>query len=250
MVTRTFATEEFRKKVEGHRQRLRDKFLAHGLNKFTDEEILELLLTLGTPRRDCKEIARRALASFGSLRCVLEAGLPELQAVPGIGPKNALGLKLIHEVGRKFLEERLIERDFLTSSRQVFEYLHHSMRDLKREVFKVIFLNSRNQVLAVEDMFEGSISSSAVYPREVIQRSLHHNASTLVFAHNHASGDVLPSRQDKRITRDLVFVARVMGIRVLDHIIVGSNNDYFSFAEAGLIKEYERLYVVAQENGD
>jgi len=243
------ASEERRKRAEGHRQRLRDKFLAHGLGKFTDEEMLELLLTLGTPRRDCKEIARRALKGFGSLRLVLEADLAELQAIEGIGPKNAFGLKLIHEVGRKFLEERLIERDYLTSSRQVFEYLHHAMRDLKREVFKVIFLNSRNQVLAVEDLFEGSLTSSAVYPREVIQRSLHHNASTLVFAHNHASGDILPSRQDKLVTRDLVFVARVMGMRVLDHIIVGSDNDYFSFAETGLIKEYERLYLVAQEAG-
>lgn len=242
-------TEVGRNRAAGHRQRLRDKFLAHGLAKFTDEEILELLLTLGTPRRDCKQIARAALKTFGSLRLVLEADLKQLQAVPGIGPKNAFGLKLIHEVGRKFLEERLIERDYLTSSRQVFDYLHHSMRDLKREVFKVIFLNSRNQVLAVEDLFEGSLTSSVVYPREVIQRALHHNASTLVFAHNHSSGDILPSRQDKRVTRDLVFVARVMGMRVLDHIIVGANNDYFSFAETGLIKEYERLYIVAQENG-
>jgi DNA repair protein RadC len=242
--------EELRRKAAGHRQRLRDKFLAHGLAKFTDEEIMELLLTLGTPRRDCKQIAREALKTFGGLRRVLEAELAELQAVPGIGPKNAFGLKLIHEVGRKFLEERLIERDYLTSSRQVFEYLHHSMRDLKREVFKVIFLNSRNQVLAVEDMFEGSLTSSAVYPREVVLRALHHQASTLVFAHNHSSGDILPSRQDKRVTRDLVFVSRVMGMRVLDHIIVGSNNDYFSFAETGLIKEYERLYIVAQEAGE
>jgi DNA repair protein RadC len=249
MVTGASASHPSQRKAAGHRQRLRDKFLAHGLAKFTDEELLELLLTLGTPRRDCKEIARGALKTFGSLRQVLEADLSALQAVQGIGPNNAFGLKLIHEVGRKFLEERLIERDYLTSSRQVFEYLHHSMRDLKREVFKVIFLNSRNQVLAVEDLFEGSLTSSAIYPREVIQRSLHHNASTLVFAHNHASGDILPSRQDKKATRDLVFVARVMGMRVLDHIIVGSNNDYFSFAETGLIKEYERLYAVAQEAG-
>ncbi|MFH0809447.1 MAG: DNA repair protein RadC [Pseudomonadota bacterium] len=194
-------------------------------------------------------MAREALKTLGSLRLVLDAQLEQLQAIKGIGPRNAFGLKLIHEVGRKFLQERLIERDYLLSSRQVFEYLYHSMRDLKREVFKVLFLNSRNQVLAVEDMFEGSLTSSAVYPREVVQRALHHHASTLVLAHNHASGDPSPSRPDKKATRDLVFVAQVMGMRILDHLIIGSNNEYFSFAESGLIKEYERLYMVAQEVG-
>jgi len=239
--------EDILKRAEGHRQRLRDKFLEHGLAKFTDEEVLELLLTLGTPRRDCKGIARDALKAFGGLRQVLEADLPELRAVKGVGPRNAFGLKLIHEVGRRFLEQRLTNRDFLTSSREVFEYLHHSMRDLKREVFKVIFLNSRNQVLTVEDLFEGSLTSSAVYPREVINRALSHHASTLVFAHNHSSGDVNPSRADKKVTRDLVFICRIMGLRVLDHMIIGSDNNYFSFAERGLIQDYERAYIVAFE---
>ena len=133
--------EDWQRRVRGHRERLRQKFLRHGLEKLADEEIIELLLTLATPRRDCKQAAREALRRFGSLAGVLEAPADQLQEVAGIGAKNVLGLKLVHEVARKFLRERLVGRDFLSSSKEVYEYLLHSLRDLKREVFKVIFLN-------------------------------------------------------------------------------------------------------------
>ena len=141
---------DWRNRVAGHRERLRQKFLDHGLEKLTDEEVVELLLTLATPRRDCKQIAREALRCFDGLAGVLEASMVQLQQVPGIGPKNALGLKLVHEVARKFLQERLKGREFISSSKEVYEYLLHSLRDLKKEVFKVIFLNGRNEVIQVE----------------------------------------------------------------------------------------------------
>ncbi|UCG13452.1 MAG: DNA repair protein RadC [Deltaproteobacteria bacterium] len=229
---------DWQRRAAGHRERLRQKFLKQGLEKLTDEEIVELLLTLATPRRDCKMIAREALRRFGGLAGVLEASLDDLQQVPGIGPKNGLGLKLIHEVARKFLQERLIGREFLSSSREVYEYLLHSLRDLKREVFKVIFLNGRNEVIQVETLFEGSLTSSAVYPREVIRSALGHHAAALVFAHNHPSGDPTPSNQDFTITRDLFLAARIMGIHVLDHLIIGRNR-YYSFADQGQIRKWE-----------
>jgi DNA repair protein RadC len=230
--------KEWQKRVVGHRERLRHKFLSHGLSKLTDEESIELLLTLGTPRRDCKQIAREALRRFAGLAGVLEAPIVELKQVPGIGPKNALGLKLVHDVARRFLQERLKGREFISSSKEVYEYLLHSLRDLKKEVFKVIFLNGRNEVIQVETLFEGSLTSSAVYPREVIKSALDHHAAALVFAHNHPSGDPAPSAQDFTITRDLFLAGKIMSIQVLDHLIIGRNR-YYSFADHGNIKKWE-----------
>ena len=232
---------DWQKRVAGHRERLRQKFLIYGLEKLTDDEIVELLLTLATPRRDCKQIARAALNRFGGLPGVLEASIDQLQQVPGIGPKNALGLKLVHEVARKFLRERLVGRDFLSSSREVYDYLLHSLRDLKKEVFKVIYLNGRNEVIQIETLFEGSLSSSAVYPREVIRKGLAHHAAAMVFAHNHPSGDPSPSSQDFAITRDLYLAGKIMGIQVLDHLIIGRNR-YYSFADQGQIRKWETDY--------
>ncbi len=230
--------KDWRKRAAGHRERLRQKFLTHGLEKLTDEEIVELLLTLATPRRDCKQIARDALRRFDGLAGVLEAPLEKLQQVPGIGPKNTLGLKLVHEVARKFLKERLKGREFMSSSREVYDYLVHSLRDLKKEVFKVIYLNGRNEVIQVETLFEGSLTSSAVYPREVIKSGLAHHAAAMVFAHNHPSGDPTPSTQDFAITRDLFLAGKIMGIQVLDHLIIGRNR-YHSFADQGHIRKWE-----------
>lgn len=233
--------KEWQKRVAGHRERLRQKFLTHGLEKLTDEEIIELLLTLATPRRDCKQTAREALRRFEGLAGVMEASPDHLQRIPGIGPKNVLGLKLVHEVARKFLQERLKGREFISSSKEVYEYLLHSLRDLKKEVFKVIFMNGRNEVIQVETLFEGSLTSSAVYPREIIKSALDHHAAALVFAHNHPSGDPSPSTQDFAITRDLFLAGKIMGIQVLDHLIIGRNL-YYSFADQGHIRRWEREF--------
>jgi DNA repair protein RadC len=221
----------------GHRGRLRDKFLRSGLAGFLDYEIIELLLTLGTPRRDCKRPAKDALKEFKTLRGVLEASSRDLQRVPGIGSRNLFGIRLVHEVSRRFLRDKMMSRPVCHSSREVFDYLYHALRDLRTEQFKILFLDPKNQVIEEETLFEGTVDSSAVYPREVIKDALHYEASGLIFAHNHPSGDPEPSLCDKEITRDLVFAARVIQIKVLDHIIIG-NNRYFSFADQGLIDEY------------
>jgi DNA repair protein RadC len=227
---------------EGHRARLREKFLRFGLAGFLDHEIVELLLAIGTPRRDCKSAARLALKEFKSLRGVLEAPAEELVRVPGIGPRNVFGLKLVHEVARRFLKDRMMSRPVCRSSQEVYEYLLHSMRDLKKEQFKVIFLDPKNQVIEEKTLFEGTVDASAVYPREVIKDALRFGATSLIFAHNHPSGDPEPSVCDKEITRDLIFAARVVQLRVLDHIVIG-NNRYFSFADRGLIRDYDTLFL-------
>jgi len=223
---------------EGHRRRLREKFIKSGLKGFHDYEIVELLLTLGSPRKDCKPQAKEAMKRFKTLRGVLEAPSEELQEIDGIGPRNAFGIKLVQEVAREFLKERILDRPFYRSSQEVFDYLYHSMRDLSKEVFKVIFLDVQNQVIEVEDLFEGTLTASSVYAREIMKSAIKHNAASLIFAHNHPSGNPAPSESDKEITRDLVLAANIMQIRVLDHIIVGEN-EYFSFADKGLIEEFE-----------
>ena len=222
---------------EGHRKRLREKFLTSGLSGFHSYEIVELLLTLGTPRRDCKQPAKNAIARFKTLRGVLEAPQEDLLAIKGIGPHNVFGIKLVQEVARQFLKDRVVEKSMVKASQEVFDYLFHSMRDLNKEIFKVLFLNGQNEIIAVEDLFEGTLNASAVYPREVIKAAIKHNALSVIFAHNHPSGNPQPSQLDKNITKQLVDAGSVMHIAVLDHIIIGDNR-YFSFADEGLMNLY------------
>ena len=222
----------------GHRKRLREKFISSGLAGFHDYEIVELLLSLGTPRKDCKQQAKDAIKRFKTLRGVLEASLEELQEIDGIGPHSAFGIKLVQEVAREFLKARIIDTPIYKSSQEIFDYLYHSMRDLKKEVFKVIYLNSQNQIIEIVDLFEGTVNSSVISPREVMEGAIKHNAAALIFVHNHPAGNPEPSGNDKEVTRDLVYAGSIMRIRVLDHIIIGENR-YFSFAGEGLIEEYE-----------
>lgn len=197
---------------EGHRKRLREKFARSGLTGFHDYEIIELLLSLGTPRKDCKQQAKEAIKKFKTLRGVLEAPPDELQQIKGIGPQNAFGIKLVQEAAREFLKEKIIDKPVYKSSQEIFDYLYHSMRDLKKEVFKVIYLNSQNQVIDTIDLFEGTVNSSVISPREVMESAIKHNAVSLLFVHNHPSGNPEPSRSDKELTRDLVYAASIMRI--------------------------------------
>ncbi|MFC1942640.1 DNA repair protein RadC [Chloroflexota bacterium] len=223
---------------QGHRKRLREKFLKSGVAGFHEYEIVELLLSLGTPRKDCKPPAKESIKKFQTLRGVLEAPLEELQKIDGIGSHSAFGIKLVQEVAREYLKARILDKPFYKSSQEIFEYLYHSMRDLKKEIFKVIYLNSQNQIIDTIDLSEGTVNSSSVSPREVIEGAIKNNAVSLVFVHNHPSGNPEPSPSDKDLTRELVYAGRIMQIKVLDHIVIGDNR-YFSFAAEGLTDEYE-----------
>jgi len=224
--------------LPGHRKRLRERFIKGGLAGFHHYEIIELLLTLGSPRKDCKQQAKEAVRRFKTLRGVLEAPPEELQQIDGIGPRSAFGIKLVQEVARAFLKEKIVDKPVYKSAQEIFDYLYHSMRDLRKEVFKVIYLNSQNQIIETTDLFEGTVNSSSISPRQVVEGALKHNAASLIFVHNHPSGNPEPSKNDKEVTRDLVYAGSIMRIRVLDHIIIG-NNRYFSFAGEGLVEEYE-----------
>ncbi|OGD17121.1 MAG: hypothetical protein A2Y69_03070, partial [Candidatus Aminicenantes bacterium RBG_13_59_9] len=210
-------------------------------NGFLDYEVLELLLTLATPRRDCRELARELLGEYRTLRAVLEADVRELHRFKGLGPRNVFGLKFVQEVSGRFLRDRMLARPYYRSSKEVFDYLYHSLRDVKREKFKVLFLDTKNRIIEEKTLFEGTVDSSVVYPREVVKDALRYDASSLIFIHNHPSGDPEPSLSDRQITRELVFAAKVLQLKVLDHIIIGQGC-YYSFADQGLIEDYDLLF--------
>ncbi|MCF8056923.1 MAG: DNA repair protein RadC [Desulfocapsa sp.] len=225
--------EEWQKKGAGHRQRLRDRFLERGLHGFADAEILELLLSFGTPRSDCKEPARAALKQFGSLAAVLEEPLNGLQEIKGIGPKNSFAVHFIQAVARRYLKDRLQGKRYLHSSGDVRDYLLHALRGLKKEVLTVIYLDTSHAIIDTETVAEGTINVNTVYPRELVKKALQQNSAAMIIAHNHPSGSLAPSDQDMQLTRTLCLLGSLMQIQLLDHIIIG--NGSFSFADHGLM---------------
>ncbi|HET97642.1 MAG TPA: DNA repair protein RadC [Desulfurivibrio alkaliphilus] len=230
--------QEARHKGEGHRQRLRDRFLSHGAEGLTDSDMLELLLTMGTPRRDCKELARALLARFdGSLSRVLDAGQPELEQVRGVGPKNTFALHFVQAVARRYLRERLKGREYLRSSREVGDYLIHALRGLSRETLVAILLDASYGILALEEVAVGTLTAASVHPREVVTLAIKHRAAAVILAHNHPSGNTQPSAQDRRLTRHLFLALAFSEIQLLDHCIIGADQRPYSFADHGLMEE-------------
>lgn len=226
-------------KGTGHRRRLRERFLSSGLTGFHDYEVIELLLTIGTPRKDCKETAKAALKKFKTLQGVLEAPKSKLREVNGIGHSNLFGLKLIKAVADRYLAKRLNQKDPLKNSRDLFNYLNHNIRDRNRECFKALFLDAKNKVIGIETLFQGTLTASSVYPREVVQAALNHHAAALIFAHNHPSGDSTPSKEDISLTHRLIKACELMDIIVHEHLIIG-DNCYFSFADHGYIAKMKQ----------
>lgn len=232
---------DWQKKGAGHRERLREKFQERGIEAFKDDEVLELLFTFGTPRHDCKDMARAALKRFGgSLPGVLDAPASELGKIKGVGPKNVFALHFVKGVARRYLKEQLKEKHYLHSSAEVAAYLIHAMRNLEKEVFKAIFLDAAHAVIEVETIAEGTINVNTIYPRELVKRALQHNAAALVVAHNHPSGSLQPSARDRQLTRSLYLVCSFMNMQLLDHLIVGAGDTVFSFADHGLMGDIAR----------
>jgi len=229
--------KDWQNKGAGHRQRLRDTFLEQGIEAITDAEVIELLLTFGTPRSDCKEAARAALKEFGSLPAVLDAPGQRLSRIKGIGPKNIFALHFIQGVARRYLKQRLTGRKYISSSKDVADYLIHLMRGLQHEVFTVLYLDASHAIIETEILAEGTVTVNTVYPRELVKAALKHNASALVIAHNHPSGRLDPSPQDEQLTRTLHLVCSFMHINLLDHLIIGDGDKVYSFADHGLMTQ-------------
>lgn len=217
----------------GHRQRLREKFMASGLEGFQDYEIVEFLLSLSTPRRDCKPMAKMAMKKFKSLQGVLDAPLERLCEIPGLGEKNALVLKLVRAVATRYFRGGIQKIDLASDPKALINYLMAGIGWRERECFEVIFLDAKNCIIATEIMFEGSITQSVVYIREVVKAVLRYNAVSIICAHNHPSGNTKPSAEDVMVTKKLVETGNLVGFNVSEHLVV-SSADYFSFRENGI----------------
>lgn len=220
-------------KVKGHRKRLRERFLQGGLDGFLDYEIVELLLTLGTPRKDCKQIAKEVIKEFGSLRGALEASTEELQKIKGIGPSNAFGIKLFQAVSERYAKEKVSKKDFFESPKAVAEYLQKYIGREKKEHFVMLYLDTRNKLI-VDKVSVGTLNASLVHPREVFKNAIQSNAAQVIVAHNHPSGDPEPSEDDLTITKRLVESGKILGIEVVDHIII-TKGGFLSFKEKHLL---------------
>ncbi|MBW2109057.1 MAG: DNA repair protein RadC, partial [Deltaproteobacteria bacterium] len=184
---------------------------------------------------------KAALKRFKTLQGVIEAPVDDLQSIKGIGPKNVFGIKFVHAVAKRYLRKKLLKKNPIRSSKELFDYLYHALRDKHREIFKAIFLDAHNRIIAAETLFEGTLTASAVYPREVVSAALKHHAAGLFLVHNHPSGIPSPSKEDRLVTRKILQACRVMGIAVHEHLIIGDNT-YYSFADHGDIAEMNREY--------
>jgi DNA repair protein RadC len=220
---------------------LQERFIRTSYEGFTDEECIELVLSLALPHQQSSQKAKECVERFGNLRGFVSASSEELQQA-GIPPPCVYCIKLLHELPIAVLKGKIVEKSVYKSAKEVFDYLYYTMRDLKKEVFKVIYLNKRSQIIDTFDLFEGTLDGIPIRPREIVESAIKYNAAALIFVHNHPSGDPTPSKSDKLLTRDLVFMGYILQIKVLDHIIVGENR-YFSFVDEGLIEKYEDSFL-------
>lgn len=218
-------------------ERPREKLLLKGPQSLTNAELLAIFLRVGVKGKSAIDLAEELISRFGSLRELYSAPTEELQTVSGLGKAKAAQLLAVIELSKRYLAEGFQDRPYVESSDDVLKFLFQEMRDLDQEVFKVILLNGQNRILKIVEVSRGSLTAARVYPREVVKIAIRHSAAALVLIHNHPSGVAKPSLEDKKITRDLVFVCLLLGMRVHDHIIIG-DNDKFSFADAGLIEKY------------
>ena len=231
-------------------ERPREKLLAFGPSKLTKAELLAIFLRAGIKGKSAVKLASELLNRFGGVRGIFRASNKDLLRVEGLGEAKVAQIKAVHALAEEYLKEKAKTRKAVRNSKEIFNYLYHTMRDRKDEVFKVISLSGQNEMLNIVDAFYGTVTSSNVYPRKVIELAIKSNATALIFAHNHPSGNPNPSKYDKEITKELLFACRYAGIRVWEHIIIG-DNCYFSFADKGLIEKYDKKFeeIKGRKNG-
>jgi DNA repair protein RadC len=218
----------------GHRSRLRGRLLNSGGDALQDYELIEYLLALAIPRRDTKPLAKQLLAHYGSLAALLSADVKNLIRQPGMGETTAAAFKIVQAAALRMLSEPVRNLPILASWDALLDYLRADMAHLTIERVRVLYLNSKNQLVLDEIASEGSIDQSAIYTREIIKRAMDLGATAIILVHNHPSGDSAPSRQDIVMTREIIDTAKKLGIAVHDHVIVGKDG-FSSMRSAGLL---------------
>jgi len=219
---------------KGHRERLRTRYRLSGEAGLQDYELLELLLTYAIPRRDTKLLAKKLLERFGTLARVLEAEPATLEEIGGIGAQAATLISLIRPLAVRFLTAAPSAKTVLTSTGDAAAYFQAKLKGLPEEEVHVAFVNAKNAVMITECLQRGTVDQSVVYVRKVIERALAHKASGFIVVHNHPSGDATPSDHDRDITQALKVAAATVGVRFLDHLIIGDSAPY-SFKANGFL---------------
>jgi DNA repair protein RadC len=218
----------------GHRARMREKLLGAGPEALLDHGLLEMVLFLALPRRDTKPIARALLARFGSFANAIAAPLHELRDIEGLGEAGAAALRTVQAAALRLARAEVMDQPVLNNWDRLLSYLTVALTRERVEQFRVLFLDTRNRLIADEAQARGTVNHTPVYPREVVKRALELQATALILVHNHPSGDPTPSRADLDMTQEIKAAAGSLGIVLHDHLVVG-NGRHLSFRREGLL---------------
>ena len=218
----------------GHRERLRARFDKAGVDGLQDYELLELVLFRAIPRRDVKPLAKDLIIKFGGFAQVIAATPERLMEVKGVSANVARELRIVHAAGVRLAQERVLNRPVVSSWNDLLAYCRAAMADEKTEMFRILFLDKKNILIADEVQQRGTVDHTPVYPREVVKRALELGASAIILVHNHPSGDPTPSRADVDMTNEIVKAAKALHIKVHDHVVIGHQR-HASFKSLGLL---------------
>jgi len=218
--------------------RPREKLLKYGEHVLSNAELLAILIRTGTTGKSAIDLGRELLNKFKSLRAMSGVDVSEFKEISGLKDAKIAQLKAAIELGRRIMSEEKAFHVFVKSSSDVVQFLMPLMRDLKKELFKILLLDKGNHVSEIIDIDVGTVDRVNPSVRNILLTALKYQSPSMILAHNHPSGNIKPSDADKRLTKDLIKAALAMELRIFDHVIVGENS-YFSFADEGLIEEYE-----------
>lgn len=227
-------------------ERPRERLLKEGAEVLSDAQLLAILLRTGSDRANAVQMAIQLLEQFHAIPNLTHLSVSELCSVRGIGPAKAALLKAAFELGRRSFVSPLTAGVKLTTSQHVFNHFSPTLKHARREVFKIILLDQKNKIIRNVTISEGSLTATVVHPREVFNPAVRDSAASVIFLHNHPSGDPTPSQEDKDLTQRLVAAGELMGIHVLDHIIIGEST-YFSFADGGYLRRSSSFAVSRKE---
>lgn len=215
-------------------ERPREKLLTQGPETLTDAELLAIFFRTGIKGKTAIDLARDVLQNYGGLRQLLAASPAQFSKMRGLGMAKYIQLQACVELGKRYIKAKIDKKNVLTCSDDTREFLMTKLRDKRYEVFACLFLDTRHRILAYEELFQGTLDSTEVHPRIIIEKTLHHNAAALILCHNHPSGNAHPSQADILITRKIMTALSFLDVRVLDHLIIG-DGEITSLAERGEI---------------
>ncbi|MFQ5631342.1 MAG: DNA repair protein RadC [bacterium] len=212
--------------------RPREKLIKQGTNTLSDAELLAIILRVGANKLSALDLARHILQTCGGFRGIDRMDVEQITQIPGIGNAKAAQIKAAIAIGKRMANEKAPIQQRITKSRDIYDLFHLQYRDLRREVFSIVLLTSRNKIIEIKELFRGTVTESLISTREVAREIFNSGAAQVVFVHNHPSGEVTPSKDDMQITRQLFSACNTIEVHVLDHVIIG-DGAYYSFADDG-----------------